>query len=102
MNVERTNVGHQTKYELSDDTVLSCVLTYTADQDEPAIWKILLPGPGGTLDLYGTHQFADPDTAQLEAWLAPIVGDDRAAELSAAVDAAPPGPAAWQRSGDAG
>jgi hypothetical protein len=34
------------------------VLTYTADQDEPATWKILQPGPGGTEDLYGTQRFA--------------------------------------------
>ena len=33
-----------------------------------AIWKILLPGPDGTEDLYGTHMFADPDAAQLQAW----------------------------------
>jgi hypothetical protein len=102
MSVERMNAGHQTTYELRDGAGLSCVLTYTADPGEPAIWKILLPGPDGTEDLYGTHQFADPDAVLLQAWLAPIVGSDRAAELAAAVDAAPPGPAAWQRSGDAG
>jgi hypothetical protein len=104
MSVERIRAGYQTRYELRDevDARLSCVLTYTAEPDEPAIWKILLPGPDGTEDLYGTHMFADPDAAQLQAWLAPIVGGDRAAKLAVAVDAAPPGPAAWQRSGDAG
>jgi hypothetical protein len=65
MTVERTHAGHQTRYELRDETGLSCVLTYTADPDEPAVWKILLPGPGGTEDLYGAHQFPDPDAAQL-------------------------------------
>ncbi|HZZ54684.1 MAG TPA: hypothetical protein VFE26_10420 [Trebonia sp.] len=76
MSVERIHAGYQTRYELRDevDARPSCVLTYTAD----------------------------PDSAQLQAWLAPIVGGDRAAELAVAVDAAPPGPAAWQRTGDAG
>ena len=46
MSVERTHAGHQTRYELRDEAGLSCVLTYTADPDEPATWKILLPGPG--------------------------------------------------------
>jgi len=45
MSVERTHAGHQTRYELRDEAGLSCVLTYTADPDEPATWKILLPGP---------------------------------------------------------
>ena len=98
MSVERTHVGHQTRFELRDQAGLSCVLTYTADSDEPAVWKILLPGPGGTEDLYGTQQFAVPDAARLRAWLSPIVGSDQAAELAAAVDAAPPAPAAWKPS----
>ena len=98
MSVKRSHIGHQTRFELDDEAGLSCVLTYTADPDEPAIWKILLPGPGGTEDLYGTQQFADPDAARLQAWLSPIVGSDRAAELAAAVDAAPPAPAAWKPS----
>ena len=42
---------------------MSCVLTYATDPDEPATWKILLPGPGGTEDLYGTERFPDPDAA---------------------------------------
>ena len=77
------------------------MLTYTADPDEPATWKILLPGPGGTEDLYGTQRFPDPDAAQLQAWLSPIVGSDHAAELADAVDAAPPPPAAWRPRSDA-
>jgi len=48
-----TGAGHQTRYELRDEAGLSCVLTYHADPDEPATWKILLPGPGGAEDLYG-------------------------------------------------
>jgi hypothetical protein len=96
MTVERSHAGHQTRYELRDEAGLSCVLTYTADPDEPEIWKILLPGPGGTEDLYGTQQFPDPDAAQLQAWLSPLVGSDHAAELADAVDAAPPRPAAWR------
>jgi uncharacterized membrane protein YoaK (UPF0700 family) len=96
MSVERTHFGHQTRYELHDDGQLACVLTYTADPNEPATWKILLPGPGGTEDLYGAEQFVDPDAARLRSWLSPIVGRDHAAELADAVDAAPPQPAAWR------
>ena len=96
MSVDRTHSGHQTRYELRDEAGLSCALTYTADPDEPATWKILLPGPGGTENLYGTQRFISPDAAQLQAWLTGIVGRDRAAELADAVDAAPPRPAAWR------
>ena len=84
MSVERTHAGHQTRYELREEAGLSCVLTYTADPDEPATWKILLPGPGGTEDLYGTQRFPDPDAARLQAWLSPIVGSGHAAELARA------------------
>ena len=96
MSVERTHAGHQTRYELRDEAGLSSVLTYTADPDEPATWKILLPGLGGTEDLYGTERFSDPDAARLKAWLSPVVGTDDAAELAEAVDAAPPPAAAWR------
>jgi uncharacterized membrane protein YoaK (UPF0700 family) len=102
MSVERSHAAHQTRYELRDETGLSCVLTYTADPDEPATWKILLPGPGGTEDLYGTQRFATPDAAQLRSWLSPVVGSSHAAELAAAVEAAPPQPAAWRPQRDAG
>jgi hypothetical protein len=98
MAIDRTHAGHQTRYELRDETGLSCVLTYTADPEDPATWKILLPGPGGTEDLYGTHRFSSPDAVRLEAWLVPVVGRGRAAELAAAVDAAPPPAAAWRGS----
>jgi hypothetical protein len=100
MNVERSHAGHQTRYELRDEAGLSSVLTYTADPTEPATWKILLPGPGGTEDLYGTQRFPDPNAARLQAWLTPIIGSDHAAELAGAVDAAPPPPAAWSRRSD--
>src|ERR1700691_6532913 len=90
MTVERTHAGHQTRYELRDEAGLACVLTYTADPDEPATWKILLPGPGGTEDLYGTHQTPAPDAGWLQAWLTPIIGSDQAAELVVSLDAAPP------------
>ena len=99
MTVDRTYVNHQTRYELRGDDGLACVLTYTAEPDEPATWKILLPGPGGTEDLYGTHRIPAPDAGWIQAWLAPIVGRDQAAELAAAVDAAPPLAAAWRRHG---
>jgi len=67
MTVERTHAGHQTRYELRGDSGLACVVTYTADPDEPAVWKVLLPGPGGTEDLYGAQRFPDPGPAQLSA-----------------------------------
>jgi hypothetical protein len=102
MGVERTHAGHQTRYELRDQAGLSCVLAYTADPEQPASWKVLIPGPHDTEDLYGTERFASPDAAQLRAWLAPIVGSDHAAELAGAVDAAPPPAAAWKPGGDAG
>jgi hypothetical protein len=96
MTVDRTHdLNHQTRYELRDDTGLASALTYTAEPGEPASWKILLPGPGGTEDLYGARQTPDPDAAWLRLWLAPIIGAGQAAELAAAVDAAPPGAAAW-------
>jgi hypothetical protein len=95
MTVERTHADHQTRYEIRDSGDLVCALTYTADPDEPATWKILLPGPDGTEDLYGTERFADPDAAQLQEWLSPLIGGDRAAELADAVEAAPPPSAAW-------
>ena len=82
MSIDRTHAGHQTRYELRDEAGLSCVLTYTADPDEPATWKILLPGPNGTEDLYGTHRFADPNAAHLKATFSPIVGSGHAAELA--------------------
>jgi hypothetical protein len=99
MNVERTHVGHQTRYELSDKAGLSCVLTYTADPGQPAIWKVLLPGPDRTEDVYGTQRFPDPNAAAIEAWLDPIIGPERAAELANAVEAGPPQPATWQPRG---
>ena len=99
MSVERTLVGHETRYELHDETGLSCVLAYTADPDQPAIWKLLQPGPGNTEDLYSTHQFASPDAAGIEAWLTPLVGSEQATAFADAVDAAPPPPAAWRPRG---
>src|SRR6201999_4657553 len=54
-------MNHQTRYELRDDAELASVLTYTAAPDGPAVWQILLTGPGGTEDLYGTHQTPAPD-----------------------------------------
>jgi hypothetical protein len=100
MTVDRTHVNHQTRYELHGDTGLAAALTYTAAPGEPAIWKILLPGPGGTEDLYGTRQTPTPDANWLRAWLTVIIGGDQAAELAAAVDAAPPPPAGWRQHGN--
>jgi hypothetical protein len=99
MSVERSHVGHQTRYEIRENSGLQCAVTYTAEPGSPAIWKIFLPGPGATEDLYATHQFTNPDAAQLKAWLGTVLDSDRAAELTDAVDAAPPPAAAWRAPG---
>jgi hypothetical protein len=98
MTVQRTQVGHQTRYTLEDGDVVSCVLTYGDFELAPAVWKALLPGPGGTEDLYGTQRFLTPDKAQLTDWLTPIVGGEHAAELADAVDAEPPKTSGWSPS----
>jgi hypothetical protein len=46
-----------------------------------------------------TRQTPAPDADWLRSWLTPVIGGDRAAELAAAVDAAPPPPAEWRRRG---
>jgi hypothetical protein len=102
MSVARTHTGHQTRYELREDTdeaQVSCALTYTANEDEPAVWKVLRPGPDGIEDVYSAMQFSGPDAEELRAWLTPVVGKDDAAELTDAVGAAPPGTAAWRSGG---
>ena len=98
MTVQRTYVNHQTRYGLRGDPAQSCTLTYTAAPNESAAWKILLSGPAGTEDLYGTHQFLAPDAGQLTTWLTPIIGRDRAGKLVQAVDAEPPPTADWRAS----
>jgi hypothetical protein len=99
MTVDRTQLGRKTTYALRDGGKLACVLTYGAVESdpEPEGWKILLPGPGDTEDLYGAEQFSTPGPSVIRGWLAPIVGDDRAAELTAAVDADPPRTSGWRR-----
>lgn len=97
MSVERTHTGHEIRYELRDSTALVCVLIYGQPEIEPAAWKILLPGPAGTEDLYATKRFRTPDVRQLRAWLTPVVGSGPAAELAAAVDAQPPLTSGWER-----
>jgi hypothetical protein len=99
MSVERTHAGHQTRYALRDGAALVCALTFGGPAGEPAAWKILLPGPGGTEDLYGTERFLRPDARQLRAWLSPIVGAGNAAELAGAVDGEPPLTSAWDGHG---
>jgi hypothetical protein len=99
MTVDRTQLGHKTTYALREGGSLACVLTYggVESDPEPEGWNILLPGPGGTEDLYGAEQFRTPGPSVIREWLAPIVGDDHAAELTAAVDAEPPKTSGWRR-----
>jgi hypothetical protein len=96
MSVERTEMGHQVRYELRDGAALGGVLIFGQPEIEPAAWKILLPGPGGTEELLATERFRGPDAPQLQAWLTPIVGPGPAAELTEAVDAQPPLTAGWK------
>ncbi len=102
MKIERSHIGHETRYVARDGDALRCVLAFDTGEEGsgPAAWKILLPSAAGTEDLYGSHNWLEPDAARLTAWLAPIVGADAAAELGAAVDADPPHAAAWRRAAD--
>jgi hypothetical protein len=52
-------------------------------------------GAGGRLDVL--RRFAAPAAVRLRAWLAPIIGPARAAELAGAVSARPPRSPGWQR-----
>ncbi len=99
MTVERTHAGYQTRYALRDGAALVCALTFGGPESEPANWKIPMPGPGGTEDLYGAERFLTPDVQQLRAWLTPIVGAGHAATLAGAVDAEPPPTSAWHGHG---
>jgi hypothetical protein len=92
MTVQRTHVAHQTRYELRDHKGLRSVLAFDAGETGmgPGMWKILLPGPGGTEDLYGTKHSVGLGSSDLTNWLTPIVGRDVAGELAAAVDEDPP------------
>jgi hypothetical protein len=71
MSVERTHTGHETRYELRDGAALVCVLIFGQPEIEQAAWKILLPGPAGTEDLYASERFLTPDARQLQTWLTP-------------------------------
>jgi hypothetical protein len=97
MSVERIQAGHEIRYELRDNAALACVLIFGEPEIEPAVWKILLPGPAGTEDLYATERFRTPDAGQLRVWLTPIVGAGHAAELTDAVEAQPPLTSGWER-----
>jgi hypothetical protein len=96
MTVERTLADDEVRYEMRDGSALRCVLAFETGEEGRAVWKVLVPGPGGTEDRIGAHDFLRPDAAQLTAWLTPIVGQDAATELAEAVDADPPAVAAWQ------
>jgi hypothetical protein len=102
MTVERSHIGHLTRYTVRDGAAVRCDLAFDTGEGGtgPAEWKILLPGPAGDEELYGVHRFMRPDAAQLTNWLTPIVGLDAAAELAEAVDADPPDDADWEHSGD--
>jgi glycosyltransferase A (GT-A) superfamily protein (DUF2064 family) len=97
VTTERSQVGQQTRYSLRDNGILVCMLTFGEPDSPMAIWKILKPSSHGTNDLYGTERYLAPAADRLRTWLAPIVGDEHAAELAQAVDADPPPTAAWHR-----
>jgi hypothetical protein len=95
MTIDRIQAGDQTRYVLRSGGTESCMLTYGAAESAPDLWKILLPGPEGTDAIYGTEQFLTPDAGRLRSWLASVVGADRAAELTNAVNAQPPLTSGW-------
>ena len=95
MTVDRTQMGCQTRYTLRDRAGLPCTLTFGASESAPAEWTILLPEVGS--HPYVLHRFAAPVTVRFGAWLAPIIGPDRATELAAAVGTRPPQPRDRQR-----
>ena len=97
MTVDRTQVGYQTRYMLRDRATLSCMLTFGAADSAPAEWTILLESTATTSHRHVMHRFAAPVAVRLRAWLAPIIGPDRATELAAAVRARPPRPPDRQR-----
>jgi hypothetical protein len=97
MTVERTHITHETRYVLRNGAALRCVLAFDwAGRRWSRGVEILLPGPGGTEDLYGTQEFPRPDAAQPTAWLTPTVGRDAASELAMADNADPPHAADYQ------
>ena len=102
MTIERTQAGHQTRYMLRHDGTVSCMLTCGTAELALDVWKIQLPGPGGAEAIYGEEQFPTPDAGLLQTWLATLVGDDRAAELTGAVNAEPPVTSDWARHGSRG
>jgi hypothetical protein len=91
MTVERNQLGCQTTYTLHEGEALACTLTLGANEDAPPEWKVRLPGPGGSRQLDVMRVFAAPVAVRLRAWLAPIIGPNRATELVCAVGARPPG-----------
>jgi hypothetical protein len=97
MTVDTTQLGSQTRYTLRDRAALPCRLTFGADAGAPAEWTIVVPGTGASGQLPVARRFAAPAAVRLRAWLAPIVGPARAAELAGAVSAEPPQSPGWQR-----
>jgi hypothetical protein len=45
MSVERTQTGHEIRYELRHGAAPVCLLIFGEPEIEPVAWKILLPGP---------------------------------------------------------
>jgi hypothetical protein len=96
VSVERSQVGHQTRFLLPAGTTGGWLLTYGSVELVPAVWKILTVQPDGYLDLYATQALAAPDEEALRQWLSRVTGPDDAAELAAAVAADPPRGSAWK------
>jgi hypothetical protein len=96
MTVSRTQMGYQTRYTLRDRAGLPCTLTFGVGESAVAEWTMVLPRTGSSHP-YVMRRFAAPVTARLRAWLAPIIGPERATELAAAVGNQPPQPQDRQR-----
>jgi hypothetical protein len=96
MTVDRTQMGCQTRYTMDDRAGLPVTLTLGAADGAASEWQIRLPATGKSSHPDVMHRFTAPVTVRLRAWLVPIIGTARAAELSAAVGAQPPRQRGWQ------
>jgi hypothetical protein len=95
VSVQRTQIGHETRFALTGSSDPGWVLVYGAAELVPSGWKILMVGSTGSADLLATARFVAPDEQTIRRWLTPITGPDQAAELARAADKAPPRTSHW-------
>jgi hypothetical protein len=100
MPVQRTQIGHQTRFTLSGTSGPGWALEYGSVEMVPSAWKILRIGPDGEQELLATARFPAPDEQSLREWLTHSTGAVEAAELAAAARAEPPKTSSWRSSED--